>query len=141
MYSLVMNNQEDTSAPLLAVRQRLDNTLTAYLDKVVALWKRRDAVNAAIEIVRAADDEIMKLPTLAAKNDHKPRVIRFDAGAVEARVVQVVSSGETSLPQIRTVLEAETIPYTISGLKAILRTSPKIERLGERDQTRYRLRA
>jgi len=132
-------SEEDTIGPLLAVRDRLDEAIKAYLDKVAVLRKRREAVHAAIDIVRAGDDEIMKLPTLAHKNG-KPRVIKFDAGAVESRVIDILASGETSYPQIRSVLESEAIPFTIAGLKAILRTCPKVERRGERDQTSYRLR-
>ena len=134
-----MVTEDETLSPLLSARDRLDNTIAAYLDKVAALRKRREAINTAIEIVRAGDDEIMSLPTLVVRKNGKDRVFNFNESEVESRILSMLHSGEMSRPQIRGVLDSERLVYSISGLNRILKTSPKIKITGARDSTRYQL--
>ena len=131
---------EETIGPLLKARDRIDAAIQAYLDKVATLRKRREAVSASIDIIRAGDDEIMSLPTLVLKNKTgKPRIVGFDEGAVEDRVLQILATGDYSFPQLRDMLDKESVIYSAAGLRRILKTSPKIVKKGDREQTRYKL--
>ena len=137
-------SEDETLAPLLQARDRIDGAIQAYLDKVAALRKRRDAVTAAINVVRAGDDEIMSLPVAAAHKNGRTRMSKFDEAAVERRVLAMLedpgNEGELSFAQMEKILRDEAVTFSVAGLRRILATSPKIRREGEREYTRYKLR-
>ena len=82
----------------------------------------------------------MSLPTFVLKNKiGKPRIVGFDEGAVEDRVLQILATGDYSFPQLRDMLDKESVIYSAAGLRRILKTSPKIVKKGDREQTRYKL--
>ena len=108
--------------------------IQGYLDKIAALRKRREVLSGAIELIRAGDDEIMKLPVMGSSSKAaKPRVVDFDKAAVELNVLELLTSGPMPLCRIRESLDRLSVMYSLTGLKDILNTSPKIKRTGVRE--------
>jgi hypothetical protein len=128
--------EDELLAPLFASRDRIDAAIQGYLDKVALLRKRREALTAAVDIIRAGDDEIVKLPTLAERvKGKRTKVTDFDEQAIETQVLALLATSPRSFPEIIRGLDGAV--YSVAGLRRILKTAPGIVRTGEREHTRY----
>ncbi len=137
---MMSTDESDGLAPLNQAMRRLEIAIDEHLAKVAALRKRHAAIQAAIDVLRSSDEDLVGVEL--SKTFHpttKRRVVDFDEVVVEAKVLEVLDGGRLKVVDIRKHLENAAISYSLSGLKRILATCPKIIRTGERDQTRYHL--
>src|SRR5688572_29193533 len=122
----------DECTPLLSAKARIDDAIAGYLDKVAALRKRSAAIDSAINILRSGDDELLREAPRAIRT----KVVDFDEAKVESRVIEYLrSSGPLSLRAISNNLINDGLVFSEYGLRRVIKTSPSIKSVGQRDQT------
>jgi len=131
----------DQITPLIDVKRKLEKQIEEALNKVALLRKRHDAISTSIDILRSNDSELesMVIPASLKVNGKGHGRVYMDHQKVEDYVLVILADGPKSKKDIMTSLNNNTIEFNQSGLLSILTTSPKITRIGERDQTRYKL--
>lgn len=128
----------DDLSPLLETRNKLDNALQALTDKMAIIRKRRDALQTAIDVMRSSDDEVEEL-LRNVKPRYLPKHVDDDS-TVENTILSLLQAGPMDSEAIRESLFRLNVKCTENKVKMLLRTSPSIERIGERNYSRYKVR-
>lgn len=127
--------------PLLAVKERLEHAIAGYLDGVAALRKRLAAIDTAIDVLRSSDDTLLLEAPRQIRQviEGKKRIINFDEAAVERAALLLLADGPLGIADLAARLHAAGHTFSEYGLKRILKTSPAIESIGQREKTKYQL--
>jgi hypothetical protein len=128
-------------------KDKLEAGIRGHLEKVAALRKRSEAISLAIQALRSSDEELMdgisiKLPS----HTQYRRRADFDSDeTVEKALIEILSqpmaSNGMSFKALLPAMDDKGITVAAAKLRNILKTSPRVVTLGERDQTRYALKS
>ena len=121
---------------LLSVKKALEAKIEEALNAVAVLRKKHDAITSAIDVLRSSDTEIMALPAKPLR----PVPLKMNYGVVEDFILDLLTGGPKSKREMENSLHEAGHFFTDSGIRRILGTCPKLNRTGERQDTRYSLR-
>lgn len=124
---------------LKKAKAELEEAIQVQLNKVAILRKRHDALTMALEVLRSSDSELMTaMPDLSKVGNHKrPSLSKINEDEIEGAIIRVLPGNKLTKRDLMEVLNGQGMLYSMSALDRVLKTSPHIQRVGERQRTAY----